>query len=91
MANTAPKVTGPMVVFRGGPRDGWVYYEAEMETQLVASEHMGIPLLYEETAVDEPWGLDPEYACRVWRYNGPPPPVQEKRAPARKRAAKRRV
>lgn len=80
-----------MVVLRGGPRDGAVYYEEDIQTQLVACEHMGIPLLYEETATDEPWQLNAEYACRVWRYNGPPPPVQEKRAPARKRAAKRRV
>jgi hypothetical protein len=87
-----PKVAGPMVVFRGGPRDGWVYYEADMETQVVACETMGIPLLYEETATDEPWSIDAEYACRVWRYTGPPPPAPAKpRAAPRKRAQRRRV
>ena len=86
-ATGAPPVKGPMAVMRGGVKDGWCYYVTDLQEAQRAAEHLGTPYLYEPTDEREPWALDDNHQCQVWKYTGPDTPAP---ATPKKRATRAR-
>jgi hypothetical protein len=61
-------VTGREVaVCVGGPRDGWGYYETDLETQLAAATSTGTRFDYERT---DQFRTHRDGVARIWRFTG---------------------
>jgi hypothetical protein len=58
----------PMVIFRGGFRDRWVYFEADALAEQRATEGSGRRMVYVPTERFERHPLEPEHSCRVWEF-----------------------
>lgn len=54
----------------GGPRDGWCYYEEDIEQRTRADVAMGRPVEYEQTGEYLPHP-SMDVACRVWQWIPP--------------------
>lgn len=73
MATTAKPgwdTSRPVVLFRGGYRDGWCYFEADAEQERRSTEHVGKTMLYVPTDRFEAHPQFPAVSCRVWKFTG---------------------
>jgi hypothetical protein len=74
MATTASKVpwdtARPVVIFRGGFRDRWCYFEDDALVEQRATEHQGRTMVYRPTERFEPHPVYPQVQCRVWEFTG---------------------
>ena len=62
-----PQKPSDMAVMRGGFRDGWVYFEADLEQEQHATEYMGRLMAYAPTGRYEPHPTWPEQSCHIWQ------------------------
>jgi hypothetical protein len=60
-----------LVIFRGGFRDKWVYFEADALAEQAATEAQGRAMVYAPTPRREPHPLHPSYICQVWEFTDP--------------------
>lgn len=57
----------PMVMFRGGYRNRWIYFEADAEAERAATAAMGREMVYAPTGETEPHP-DTGEPCTVWKF-----------------------